>query len=154
MTAQTSIRDLLSGLIFIAFGLAFGYASLNYSIGTALRMGPGYFPLMLAGVLTFLGIVILVQSFFDGPDGIPLERTPWLGLVLITGGLIFFGLTVRGLGLAPSLLITTFMSALASRKTSLVGALVIAVLLVVLCMLIFVVALGLPLRMVGPWLEF
>lgn len=154
MTAQTSIRDLLSGLVFIAFGLAFGYASLNYSIGTAFRMGPGYFPLMLAGILVFLGIVILVQSFFAGADELPLERTPWLGLVLILGGLIFFGLTVRGLGLAPSLFITTFMSAFASRKTGFIGALIIATVLVVLCMLIFVVALGLPLRMVGPWLEF
>lgn len=154
MTARTSLKDLLAGLIFIGFGLAFGYASLNYNIGTAVRMGPGYFPLMLAGILIFLGVIITAQAFAAGRDEEPLERVPWLGLTMILGALAFFGLTVRGLGLAPALFVATFMSAFASQKTGVVGALIIAALLVVACMLIFVVGLGLPLRMVGPWLEF
>lgn len=154
MFGRNSIKDLLAGPIFIGLGVAFGYASLSYSLGTAFRMGPGYFPLMLSGILVFLGLVITVQSFLTGPDAVPLERVPWLGLVLIIAALVFFGLTVRGLGLAPSLFVTTFLSAFASQKTGLVGAMVIAALLVAVCMLIFVVGLGLPLRMVGPWLEF
>lgn len=154
MLAQSSIKDLIAGLIFIGFGLAFGYTSTTYDLGTALRMGPGYFPLALAGILVVLGVAILVQSFFDGPDETTMERVPWLGLVLIMGALVFFGLTVRGLGIAPALFVTTFMSAFASQKTGLVGALVIAVLLVIICMLIFVIGLGLPLQMVGPWLAF
>jgi hypothetical protein len=154
MLAQSSIKDLIAGLIFIGFGLAFGYTSTTYDLGTALRMGPGYFPLVLAGILVVLGVAILVQSFFDGPDETTMERVPWLGLVLIMGALVFFGLTVRGLGIAPALFVTTFMSAFASQKTGLVGALVIAVLLVIICMLIFVIGLGLPLQMVGPWLAF
>lgn len=146
-------KDLLAGLIFIGFGLAFGYASLNYQIGTAFRMGPGYFPLVLSVIIVGLGAVILIQSFL-APDEIPIGRFPWRGLALILGGLIFFGYTVRGLGLVPSLFITTFMSASASRQTSLVGALVIAALLSAVSVLIFVWALGLPLRLFGPWLSF
>lgn len=154
MTARNSIKDLVSGLIFMGFGLAFGYASLTYDLGTALRMGAGYFPLLLSGILVLLGVVITAQSFMNGPDEVPLERVPWLGLGLILGALVFFGLTVRGLGLAPALFITTFMSAFASERTGIVGALAMAAGMVVVCMLIFVWGLGLPLRVVGPWLSF
>ncbi|WP_353645688.1 tripartite tricarboxylate transporter TctB family protein [Mesorhizobium sp. WSM2239] len=154
MTSQKSMKDLLAGLIFIGFGLAFGYASLTYEIGTALRMGPGYFPLILSGVILLLGVVIFVQSLAAGPDKIPLERVPWLGLILLTGGLIFFGVTVRGLGLAPSLFVATFMSAFASERTGVVGAFLLSAALTAVCMLIFVWALGLPLAVIGPWLRF
>lgn len=154
MTSQKSMKDLLAGLIFISFGLAFGYASLTYEVGTALRMGPGYFPLILSGVILLLGVVIFVQSLTAGPDEIPLGRVPWLGLLLLIGGLIFFGATVRGLGLAPSLFVTTFMSAFASQRTGVVGALLLATALTVICILVFIWALGLPLTLTGPWLRF
>ena len=154
MDTQKSLKDLFSGLIFIAFGLAFGYASFGYEIGSALRMGPGYFPIILAGILLLLGVVITLQSFVSGPDETEIGRVPWLGLVLIMGALAFFGLTVRGLGLAPALFVTTFMSAIASEKTGVVGAATMAAGLVFISMVIFVWALGLPLRVVGPWLSF
>jgi hypothetical protein len=154
MTMRTSLKDLLAGLIFMGFGLAFGYASLNYDIGTAFRMGPGYFPLVLSGIMVLLGAVILLQSFASGLDEQPVGGVPWLGLVLIMGALVFFGMTVRGLGLAPALFVTAFMSAISSRHTGVVGALAIAAFLTVVSMLIFVWGLGLPLRMVGPWLDF
>ncbi|TWG94102.1 tripartite tricarboxylate transporter TctB family protein [Mesorhizobium sp. J18] len=147
-------KDLLAGLIFIGFGLAFGHASLNYDLGTALRMGPGYFPLVLAGIIILLGAIILIQSFFAEADETPIGGVPWLALLLVIGALVFFGVTVRGLGLVPSLFITSFMSASASRQTSLLGAALIAVFLTVVSMLIFIWGLGLPLRMFGPWINF
>ena len=154
MTAQKSMKDLLAGLIFITIGLAFGYAALSYQIGTALRMGPGYFPIILAGILTLLGVVIVVQSFATGPDETPIGGVPWLGVVLITGALVFFGATVRGLGLAPALFVTAFLSAVSSKQTGVVGALAIAAFLTLLSVLIFIVGLGLPLPMLGRWLNF
>ena len=48
---RAGIKDILSGLIFVGLGAAFGYAAIGYPIGTAFRMGPGYFPLVLAGAL-------------------------------------------------------------------------------------------------------
>jgi hypothetical protein len=147
-------KDLLSGLIFIGFGLAFGLASLNYEIGSALRMGPGYLPLVLSLIIVALGVVIVIQSAAAPPDETPIGGAPWLGLVLIMGALIFFGVTVRGLGLVPSLFITSFLSAFASKQTGLVGALVIATFLTVISILVFIEALGLPLRTFGPWVNF
>lgn len=147
-------KDLLAGLIFIGFGLAFGYASLNYQVGTAFRMGPGYFPLVLSGIIIFLGVIILLQSFATAAEEGPIGGVPWRGLALIMAALVFFGFTVRGLGLLPSLFITSFMSASASRQTSLAGAFLIAAMLTVICLLIFVWGLGMPLRIFGPWLNF
>lgn len=147
-------KDLLAGLIFIGFGLAFGYASLNYQVGTAFRMGPGYFPLLLSGIIIFLGVIILLQSFATAAEEGPIGGVPWRGLALIMAALVFFGFTVRGLGLLPSLFITSFMSASASRQTSLAGAFLIAAMLTVICLLIFVWGLGMPLRIFGPWLNF
>lgn len=147
-------KDLLAGLIFIGFGLAFGYASLNYQIGTAFRMGPGYFPLVLSGIIIFLGVIILLQSFAASAEDGPIGRVPWRGLILVMVALVFFGFTVRGLGLLPSLFVSSFMSASASRQTSLAGAFLIAALLTAISLLIFVWGLGMPLRVFGPWLNF
>lgn len=152
MTARYSLKNLLAGLIFVGFGLAFGYAASNYQIGTALRMGPGYFPIILAVIMVVLGAIIVVQSFLSGTDEIPLGQVPWRGLVLLIGALVFFGFTVRGLGLLPSLFVTVFLAGFASRSNGLVGAFVLAVGLTTLCMVIFIWALGLPLPLFGPWL--
>ena len=70
------------------------------------------------------------------------------------GGMIFFGFTVRGLGLVPALFVTTFVSAISSKQTGVVGALLIAAFLTVISVVIFVWSLGLPLRLFGPWLNF
>jgi hypothetical protein len=145
---------LASGLIFVGFGLAFGYAASNYPIGTALRMGPGYFPLILSGIMVVLGLVTVVQSLTAGPDAEPVGRVPWRGLILLVGALAFFGLTVRGLGLMPALFVTVFMSALASKRTGVMRALVLAAALSAICYVIFIWALGLPLQSFGPWLNF
>ena len=48
--------DVLSGLMFIAIA-AFGlWASRNYPVGTALRMGTGYVPRLLCWLLLGLGV--------------------------------------------------------------------------------------------------
>jgi hypothetical protein len=154
MTLRYSLKDLLSGLIFIALGLAFGIAASGYQIGTALRMGPGYFPIILAVVLVALGISIVVQSFASGPDEVAIGDVPWFGMILVTASLFFFGLTVRGLGLAPSLFVSVALTAFASKRTGPLGAIVISAGLTAMCMVIFIWALGLPLPMVGRWLAF
>ncbi|MDD2867015.1 tripartite tricarboxylate transporter TctB family protein [Neomegalonema sp.] len=57
------LTDLLAGLMFVAFGLIFGLTSwFDLDLGTARRMGPGYFPLLLSGVLLLLGLIIILAS--------------------------------------------------------------------------------------------
>lgn len=149
---QGALKDTLAGLIFVAFGLIFAIGATTYEIGSTLQMGPGYFPLVLGGLLVVLGGVIVAKGFVDG-DGGTIGAVPWRALGLILGAIVFFGLTVRGLGLVPTVFMTTFMSAFASHRTGVVSALVIAAGLTGLCVLIFVVALSLRLPLVGPWLR-
>ena len=148
---RESLKDLLAGLVFIGFGLAFSIGATTYEIGTALRMGPGYFPLVLGGLLVLLGIVIIAKGFVAG-EGADIGRVPWRAAVMILGALLFFGATVRGLGIVPSVFVTTLIAGLAGRRTGVVPPVVIAVGLTVASVLIFVVALQLPLPLFGPWI--
>lgn len=62
-------RDFWAGLMFIGVGVFFMvWALTHYQMGTAVRMGPAYFPTMLGGLLAFLGMLVLIESFaMQGP---------------------------------------------------------------------------------------
>jgi hypothetical protein len=146
-----NVKDLGAGLIFIVIGLLFARGALNQEIGTALRMGPGYFPLVLAGILVALGVAIVVRGF--GHAAAPgWHVIPWRGLLFILASPIVFGLTVRGLGLAPAVALVVLLSSFASRRMSVPLALALTVGLTMFCVLVFSYGLGLPLRLFGPWL--
>lgn len=155
LNGKRAVTDILAGLIFVAFGLAFAITSLSYELGTPLRMGPGYFPLVLGGILVFLGLLIVGKGVVSGSSAE--ERfgsVPWRALFLIVAAVLFFGLTVRGLGLVPATAVTALLTALASYRTGILAAVAIAAGLTVLCVLIFVFALQLRLPLFGPWLSF
>ncbi len=145
-----NIRDAGCGLIFIAIGLLFSLGATNLELGTPLRMGPGLFPLILAGLLVALGLAIVGSGFGHSAAG--RLTVPWRGLGFILAAPVVFGLTVRGLGLAPALALVALISAFASRRMSVLLAVALTVGLTVFCILVFSLGLGLPLRLVGPWL--
>lgn len=142
--------DFTAGLLFVLFGLGFGISALGLEMGTTLRMGPGYFPMVLAVLLTGLGVAIVVSSFRSVGEAV--GPYAWRGMVFILGAPIFFGLTVRGLGFVPSIFATTLIAALAGLKLKPLYAIGLAVTVTVFCTLVFSVALGLPFRRFGPWL--
>jgi hypothetical protein len=145
-----NVKDIGAGLIFIAIGLLFGLGSTGLEIGTALRMGPGYFPLVLAALLVALGLAIVAYGFGHTATGRLV--VPWRGLFLILAAPVVFGLTVRGLGLVPAIVLVALISAFASRRMSVPLALALSLGLTVFCVLVFSLGLGLPLRLFGPWL--
>ncbi len=151
MKLQDARKDLLAGAVFTGFGLAFAVTSTTYEIGTPLRMGPGFFPLVLGGVLVVLGISIAVKGLVAGEGG-DVGTVPWRAIVLLVSAILFFGFTVRDLGLVPSLFVSVVLAALAGRGVRVVPAVVIATSLTALSVLIFVVALQLRLPLLGPWL--
>lgn len=150
---KRSAKDVLAGLAFVGFGVAFAAGASTYTIGSPVRMGPGFFPLLVGGLLVVLGGIIVLKPAAD-PDATPLTRPPMRATVLILGAIVVFGLTVRGLGLVPSVFIAALMSALASRQIKPVGALLLAVGLTVISVLVFVVGLRLNLPLLGPWISF
>ncbi len=140
-----------AGGTFVAFGLAFAITSSTYELGTALRMGPGFFPLVLGSALVVLGILIAVKGFFAA-DGDEIGPVPWKALLLLVVAFLFFGYTVRGLGLVPALLVTVFLAAMAGRQARAIPAVIIAACLTALSVLIFVIVLQLRLPYFGDWL--
>ena len=149
MNANT--KDLSAGLLFIAIAALFAFETRELDMGTPLRLGPGAFPLLLAGALGLLGLIIVAQSF---RNPVTHEMTiPWRGIVLIVVAPVLFGLTVRGLGLVASIALIVAVSAYASRRMSHKLAIALTIGLTLFCVLVFSVGLGLPLRLIGPWLR-
>jgi hypothetical protein len=148
------LPDLLAGGVFIGLGLAFAIAGSRYDVGTALRMGSGYVPVALGTLLAVLGLVIAATAFRGGDPGVEAADRgpiPWRRATLLVGAVMLFGLTVDGLGLAPSLLATTFIAALAGHDTGPVKAAIIAVGLTTVCLVLFVALLQLRLPLLGDW---
>ncbi|KQT43198.1 hypothetical protein ASG43_15760 [Aureimonas sp. Leaf454] len=133
-------------------GAAFGAGALGYPMGTATRMGAGYFPLALSIILAAFGVAILVKGMLHRGPVESLGIVPWRGGFLILAAIIFFGFFVTRLGFVPTLFVTVFASALASRTMSVLGALALALGMIVLCYVIFVQGLGVTLPLIGPWL--
>lgn len=142
----------LCGVFFIACGLFFAYQSWLMDLGTALRMGPGYFPLVLAGILVLLGIVVLVQA--TRVQGEPIGPLAWRGMLLILPAPILFGLTVRGMGFVPAIFIAAFTASFASVRMKPLAALILSASVTFFSYLVFSKGLNLPYRAFGPWLGF
>ncbi|MGB3813567.1 MAG: tripartite tricarboxylate transporter TctB family protein [Shinella sp.] len=146
---QFDSTNAICGLTFIALGGFFVYQCLNLELGTAFRMGPGYFPLILAVILTMLGIVVLVQS--ARVKGEPMGPLAFRGMLFILPAPVFFGLTVRGLGFVPSLFFTALIAAFASQRMKPGMALILALAITIFSAAVFSYALGLPFERFGPW---
>jgi Tripartite tricarboxylate transporter TctB family len=142
-------KDFFAGVLFIVIAGVFASQLRELPIGSAFRMGPGYFPMVVAGLLGALGLIIMVGGLRD--KGEPISRVPWRGLLLVVFPVVFFGLTLKGLGLVPSLAIMVFATTLASVHWNLRTALSNTAVLTIGGWLIFVKALGLPISVFGPW---
>jgi hypothetical protein len=145
-------KDFWTGIIFLFFGLGAVIVAQNYPMGTAGRMGPAYFPTMLGGLLTLIGLVAVVRSFLH--DGEPIGKFYLKEIVLILAGILLFGFLMRGAGLVPATMVLLLLSAYASPKFRWREALLLAVGLTIFAVAVFVKLLGLPMPVFGPWLGF
>jgi putative tricarboxylic transport membrane protein len=143
-------RDLLAGLLFIAFGAAFLVAAQNYEPGSARRMGPGYFPVVLSLVLIGIGLATVARGWLV--PGAPVRDVAGKALALVTAAIVLFGLLVQGAGLAAAVVALVLVSALASRRFRPLPSLVLALALAAFSIAVFVRGLGLQFREIGPWL--
>ena len=151
LAVRHALKDVLAGSVFIVLGGAFALGSLDYDIGTPVRMGPGYVPLVLGLLLVGIGVLVVIKGFVAG-EGEAIGDIEWRAVVLVTAALLFFGLTVRGLGVIGSLFGATLLASLARVRTRPTTALAIAVGLTILSVVIFIGALQLRLPLVGPWI--
>ena len=82
-------RDLIAGLLFIVLGALAAVLARDYPFGTTMRMGPGYFPTMLGGILLVFGATILLRGIRSGET----VKGEWgvRPLAWITLSIILFG---------------------------------------------------------------
>lgn len=144
-----SIKDLLAGLIYIFFGASAILIARDYNMGTAFKMGPAYFPTVLSMLLIAVGSISVLRAFIL--PGSPIGAISIKGLLLVTASIVFFGLMVRGAGVAIALPLLLFISAAASTKFRWQTTLMIAAGLTLFCVLVFLKGLGIPLPVIGPW---
>jgi hypothetical protein len=129
--------------MFLAFGLFFAvWAVTNYQMGTAVRMGPAYFPAVLGGLLAFLGLVVLGMSVtVRGPRVDPFHFRP---LILILGANVAYGYAMKPLGLVLATGVLVFISAFGGHEFKWKEVMLLYVFLIVFSVLVFVKGLGLP----------
>jgi len=136
-------EDFWAGVMFVIFGAFFVILGVQYKIGTAAKMGPGYFPTLLGVIVIFLGIIISGSSLSTTEAGPKTTKFGWPSLFFILGSVVLFGLLLRPLGLILSLFILIATSSYASKKFSWRSMLVNSAVLILMCVAIFVWALQL-----------
>jgi hypothetical protein len=142
-------KDFYAGLMYAAVGAGAVLIARGYNLGTSVRMGPGYFPTVLGGLLILVGMVSMIRAFLHEGDAI--KSFAWKEIFLLLGSVILFGLIVRGAGLLISLILLVLVSAWASDKFKWKTAALLAILTSVFSGLVFVKGLGLPFAIIGPW---
>ena len=142
-------KDFLAGLLFLALGVLTVFFARDYPMGLAARMGPGYFPTVLGGMLCLFGLYILIRGIRSGE---PVQGTwGWRPLGLITLAIVVFGFTMEKLGLVPALILLFFVAALAGREFRFKEVLLLAVLMSTFAAAVFVYGLKLPYPLFGSY---
>lgn len=150
--AIKSRKDFFAGLVFTVCGVAFAWGATTYEVGSAARMGPGYFPLMLGVILAIMGVVITSKSLVSGlPGGDPIGAWAWKPLGFVLGANLIFGAMLVGVpalgvpefGLIVAIYALTAIASLAGDRFILKEVLVLATVLAVGSYVAFVWALKL-----------
>ncbi len=142
-------RDVWAGAMLIATGAVAIFMARNYAMGTTLRMGPGYFPTVLGGLLIVAGLYLAVMG---------LRRNEKIGgswslraLIILPLSLVLFGLLMEHAGFIPALLVLTFGSTIATTESRPLEAMLLSVGLTAFCVALFIYGLGLPYPLLASW---
>jgi len=140
-------QDVLGGLLLVAFGIAGLAFGAPLDMGTARRMGPGFFPTILSWLLIGMGGLIagggLVRS------GAQATGIAWRPVVLITIAVSVFGALIDRIGLIGATAAVIVLGSFAGRNARPLEVAALAVFMAVSAALLFVYALGQPLPLWG-----
>ena len=147
-----SPKDFWAGVMFIASGLFFAlWAAEFYQMGTAVRMGPAYFPAVLGWLLVFLGVVILGGSFaIEGPAVPQFNFRP---LILVTVATIAYGYLMKPLGLVAATAALVYISAIGGHEFNWKEVTILFVILLIFSIVVFVKGLTLPFPICPDFIE-
>jgi len=138
-----SPQDLGAAVVFVAIGLAGVYFGNNLSFGTAGRMGPGYFPIILSWIIVAVGAVLGLRALtIEGPRIEPVQLRP---IVVIIAAVLMFGFLINAAGLAITAVLLTVLAAYARRDVNLAEAALLGIGLAAFTVVVFVYGLSQPL---------
>jgi len=142
-------KDFWPGFIYMAFGISALIIARDYKMGTALKMGPAYFPAIVSALLVLVGIISVVRSFVK--EGSPIGSFTVKGLFIIAASTLVFGFILRGAGLIIALPVFVISSFYASRWFNWRHSIMLAVGVSAFCIIVFLKGLGIPIPLVGSW---
>lgn len=144
-TRLTENKDFLAGLLMVVIGTVAFYMAMNYPFGSSLRMGPGYFPRVLAAILITFGLWIGIRGLRKGEkvEGI----WGWKALTFITLAFVAFGWLMDKIGFIPSLVVLFFVSAFAGFEFRFKEVVVLSIVMIAFAWGVFIYGLGLPYRL-------
>ena len=124
----------------IAFVMA-----LDYPFGSALRMGPGYFPRVLSGILIAFGLIVGLRGLRTGEavHGV----WGWKALAFISVAFVAFGWLMDRVGFVPSLVVLFLISCLGGHEFKLKEVVILTIVMIVFAWAVFIKGLGLPYRL-------
>jgi hypothetical protein len=143
-------RDFWAGVMLIGTGAAAVLIARNYAFGTTLRMGPGYFPSVLGGLLCLFGVYLVAAGLRSKEK---MEGSNWSlrALIVLPLALVLFGLLMEHAGFIPALVVLIFGSALAGKEFRFVEVLLLAIGLTAFSVALFIWGLGLPYPLLLGW---
>lgn len=131
-------RDFWSGIMFLTFGVLFMILSRQYQFGTAAKMGPGYFPSVLGGLMAALGLLICLTSTTKSAGTAALSKVGWRELVLVLAAVLSFAMLLPKMGIIVSLVVLIFIAGTASFEFRFRDTLISAIVLLILSYVVFV----------------
>ncbi|MSO76541.1 MAG: tripartite tricarboxylate transporter TctB family protein [Alphaproteobacteria bacterium] len=146
-------RELAAGLFLILVAALALILSDHLPIGRLVNMGPGYVPRALAWILGGLGVIVALSAFTaDAPADVPpLTEWAWRPLLALTASILVFAFLLERAGLVICIVVTVGVAGLAAAGIRPIQSLLLGGGLALMSALLFVVGLGLPLRL---WPEF
>ena len=138
-----SPKDFWSGIMFLASGLFFAmWAEAHYQMGSAVRMGPAYFPVVLGYLLAVLGLIILGGSLVT--KGPPVPQFHFRPVMFVTIGVVLYGYLMKPLGLILATAALVYVSAYGGHEFKWKEATILFVVLALFSWIVFVKGLTLP----------
>jgi uncharacterized membrane protein len=137
-----SNKDFWAGAMFIAIGAGAMFSARNYPFGTSLRIGPGYYPIILSGILIAFGLYVMLRGLRKNEK----IQGNWSirALIVLPFSMVLFGILMKLAGFIPALIALCFVSAASGREFKFTEVLLLTIFLGALSVTLFVWGLGLP----------
>ena len=139
-------KDFWGGVMLIGIGTAAMLIARDYRFGSALRMGPGFFPTVLGGILVVFGICIMAVGLRNNEK--IQEHMSLRALIILPLSLVMFGKLMEYAGFLPALTALVFVSALSGKEFKLIEILLVAIVLTLVSVAVFIWGLGLPIPLI------